>query len=74
MRDTFSQRALQVTTTPVVRFYGDAAVVEFDWEFTATRRRDGSVRRATGRESQVYARTPQGWRLVQVHYSGPAKP
>ena len=74
MRDTFSHRALQVTATPVVRFYSDAAVVEFDWEFTATRRRDGSVRRTTGRESQVYARTPQGWRLVQVHYSGPAKP
>ncbi|MBS6829482.1 MAG: nuclear transport factor 2 family protein [Desulfovibrio sp.] len=74
MRDTFSRRGLQLTTAPSIRLHGDAAVVEFDWEFTATRRRDGNIRHTAGRESQVYFRTPQGWKLVQVHYSGPPAP
>lgn len=70
MRDTFSQRRLKVSGAPVIRIYGDAAVAEFTWEFTATLRKDGSQRRTAGRESQVYIRTPEaGWRLVQVHYS-----
>lgn len=74
MSETFSRRELRLRGAPVIRVYGDAAVVEFDWEFNAARRKDGALRQSSGRESQVYARSPQGWKLVQVHYSGPAAP
>ena len=56
----------------MIQLYGDAAVVEFEWDFVATVRADGSLRHTTGRESQVYVKRPEGWRLVHVHYSGPA--
>lgn len=56
-------------------FYGTtAAVAEFDWHFTAVRRDNGQTQHTTGRESQVWAKIPNtGWRIVHVHYSGPAK-
>ncbi|MCD7984591.1 MAG: nuclear transport factor 2 family protein [Desulfovibrio sp.] len=73
MAKRFSTRDLRLTGEPVIHVYGDAAVAEFDWEFTATLREGGAERRTSGRESQVYVRRPgQGWRLVHVHYSGPA--
>jgi hypothetical protein len=47
-------------------------VAEFDWDFHATLRSDGSPVHTTGRESQFYVKFPdKGWRLVHVHYSGP---
>jgi hypothetical protein len=57
-----------------VRQFGpDAALVEFDWEFVAKRADNGELLHTTGRESQVIAKVPDlGWRLVHVHYSGPA--
>ncbi|HCA3632219.1 TPA: DUF3225 domain-containing protein, partial [Salmonella enterica subsp. enterica serovar Choleraesuis] len=49
-------------------------VAEFDWHFTAVRRDNGQTQHTTGRESQVWAKIPNtGWRIVHVHYSGPAK-
>jgi ketosteroid isomerase-like protein len=45
-------------------------VVEFYWDFVAKFRKDGSSITTHGRETQVYRRTPEGWRLVHVHYSG----
>lgn len=72
MSETFSGRDLRLAGAPVVRLYGRTAVVEFDWEFTAARRKDGSIRQSSGRESHVYVKTPQGWKLVQAHYSSPA--
>lgn len=73
MAGTFSKRELKLTSMPVIRIYGDAAVVEFTWDFTATQRKDGTERHTTGRESQFFVKQPElGWRLVHVHYSGPA--
>lgn len=73
MAGEFSTRELNLTTEPTVHIYGSAAVVAFDWSFTATARDGGETRHTTGRESQVYANLPGlGWRLVHVHYSGPA--
>lgn len=73
MGQTFSQRHLTAQAEPVIHVYGNAAVVEFDWDFVATLRSNGSAVHTTGRESQVYVKFPQkGWRLVHVHYSGPA--
>lgn len=74
MGGTFSKRELKNSSDVNIRVYGNAAVVEFDWDFVATLRSDGKTEvHTTGRESQVYVRLPdKGWRLVQVHYSGPA--
>lgn len=74
MSETFSRRDLRLVGAPAIRVCGDAALVEFDWRFTATRRKDGALRQSSGRESQVYVRTPKGWKLVHAHYSGPAAP
>lgn len=73
MDQTFSKRQLTAQAEPVVHVYGDAAVAEFDWDFVATLRSNGAPVHTTGRESQVYIKFPErGWRLVHVHYSGPA--
>ena len=71
MGTLFSERRLDVHDVRV-HPYPEAAVAEFYWDFTATVRADGSTRRTQGRESQVYVKTPEGLRLVHVHYSGPA--
>ena len=52
-----------------IHLYGDSAVVEFYWDFTAKLRTDGSVAITHGRESQIYERKQGAWRLVHVHYS-----
>lgn len=73
MGQTFSKRHLTAKDEPVIHVYGDAAIAEFDWDFVATLRSNGSPVHTTGRESQVYVKFPgKGWRLVHVHYSGPA--
>ena len=70
MAAKFSKRELKVMGAPVIRVYGDTAVVEFEWDFVATRREDDGALRNQGRESQVYINTPDaGWRLMHVHYS-----
>jgi hypothetical protein len=75
MGQTFSKRHLTASAEPVIHVYGDAAVAEFDWDFVATLRSNGSTVHTTGRESQFYVRFPdKGWKLVHVHYSGPAVP
>jgi|HubBroStandDraft_2_1064218.scaffolds.fasta_scaffold71871_2 hypothetical protein len=73
MGQTFVKRRLKNVSDVAVHMYGDAAVVEFDWDFVATLRSDGKTEiHTTGRESQFYVNLPgQGWRLVHVHYSGP---
>lgn len=72
MGQTFTTRHLSASGEPAIHVYGDAAVAEFDWDFTATLRSNGAQVHTTGRESQVYVRFPEkGWRLVHVHYSGP---
>jgi ketosteroid isomerase-like protein len=73
MGQTFLKRTLKNSSDVSIHLYGDAAVVEFDWDFQAILRSDGKTPvHTTGRESQVYVKLPQlGWRLVHVHYSGP---
>jgi len=50
--------------------YGDSAWAEFYWDFAAKFKKDGSPLTTHGRETQVYRKTADGWRLVHVHYSG----
>ncbi len=69
MGATFSKRKL----TPhdiAIHVYGDAAWAEFNWDFVATVRKDGSPFHSQGRETQVYRKENGQWRIVHVHYSG----
>ena len=69
MGETFSERKLTVHDA-TVQVLGDSAVAEFYWDFTAKFRKDGSPLTTHGRETQVYRKNSDGWRLVHVHYSG----
>ena len=73
MADRLTDRRLTLTSKPVVAVFGDTAVVQFNWDFRAVFRHDGQSLHTTGRESQTWTRTVDGWRLVHVHYSGPPK-
>ena len=68
MGETFSERKLSPRDV-AVHVYGNSAWVEFYWDFVAKFRKDGSPITTHGRETQVYWKTPGGWRLV-LHYSG----
>jgi ketosteroid isomerase-like protein len=69
MRDLFSERELRVHNV-VVHLYTDAAWAEFNWDFLAKLRKDGTQVKTQGRESQVYRKSSGRWSLVHVHYSG----
>jgi ketosteroid isomerase-like protein len=69
MGGTFSERTLAARDI-VVHVHGDSAWAEFYWDFNAKFRKDGSAITTHGRETQVYWKTKDGWRLVHVHYSG----
>ncbi|EDQ0832409.1 nuclear transport factor 2 family protein, partial [Salmonella enterica subsp. arizonae] len=74
MGKTFSKRTLKQEASPAIHVYSNAAVAEFDWHFTAARRGNGQTQHTKGRESQVWEKIPNvGWRIVHIHYSGPAK-
>jgi Xaa-Pro aminopeptidase len=68
MGETFSERNLSVHDL-AIHVYGDSAVAEFYWDFVAKFQKDGSPITTHGRETQVYERKQNGWRLVHVHYS-----
>ncbi len=69
MGGTFSERKLTPKDVSV-HVYGDAAWSEFNWDFVAKVRKDGSSLHTQGRETQVYHRENGNWRIVHVHYSG----
>ncbi len=69
MGTTFSQRKLTPKEIKV-HVYGDTAWAEFQWDFVATARKDGSAFQSQGRETQVYHKENGRWRIVHVHYSG----
>lgn len=73
MGQTFSKRHLAPSGEPVIQVFGDAAVAEFNWNFHAVLRGTGAPVQTSGRESQFYVKfADKGWKLVHVHYSGPA--
>ena len=69
MGSNFSERKLSPHDISV-HVSGDSAWSEFYWDFVAKFRKDGSIITTHGRETQVYHKEPDGWRLVHVHYSG----
>jgi ketosteroid isomerase-like protein len=71
MGGTFSER--EFTPKDIsVHVYGDVAWSEFQWDFAAKVRKNGSAFHSKGRETQVYRRENGRWRIVHVHYSGEA--
>jgi ketosteroid isomerase-like protein len=73
MGGLFSERRLTVEK-PSIHVYGDAAWAEFTWTFNAKLRSNGSPVTSKGRETQIYRREKDGWRLVHVHYSALPEP
>lgn len=65
----FDKRELTVVGTPRIVEREGFAIVEFDWEFHASKREDGASVNTKGRESQVYEKKDGAWCLVHVHYS-----
>jgi ketosteroid isomerase-like protein len=68
---SFSERKLTARDVSV-HVNGDTAWAEFYWHFAAKRSNGGSAVETDGRETQIYYKVGNGWRLVHVHYSGPA--
>jgi len=52
-----------------VHVYSEAAWAEFNWDFSAMRRKEGSSVSFHGTETQIYRKNHDGWCLVHVHYS-----
>jgi uncharacterized protein (TIGR02246 family) len=76
MGQTFTKRQLTVKDV-AIRTHGDSGWAEFDWDFSGTLRKDGSPIETHGRETQIYWKLGDAWRLVHVHYSAmpaPAEP
>lgn len=68
MHEHFSKCHLYVRDISI-QVYGDSAVAVFYWDFPAVFRTDGTEVTTHGRETQVYERTKDGWKIVHVHYS-----
>ena len=69
MAGRFDKRELTIVGTPRVVEREGFGIVEFDWEFHARKREDGAEVTTRGRESQVYQKKGDTFRLVHVHYS-----
>ncbi|HXW92415.1 MAG TPA: hypothetical protein VEK33_17840 [Terriglobales bacterium] len=65
MGETYSVRDLR-TSEVSVPVYSDAAGAEFNWNFTAPRRKDGSSVSFRGMETQIDRKNHDSWRLVHV--------
>jgi hypothetical protein len=65
----FSKRKL-VYKNPKWTDYGQVAWVEFTWVFDAEFKNDNQKLQTKGRESQIWHKENNKWKLVHVHYSG----
>jgi ketosteroid isomerase-like protein len=68
MGEIYSGRDLKISDVSV-HVSSDAAWSEFNWDFSATRRKDGSAVSFHGIETQIYRKNRDSWCLVHVHYS-----
>ena len=68
MGENYSSRSLKITDIDI-RVYTDAAWAEFNWDFSAKRRKEGSSVSFRGLETQIYQKNRDRWCLVHVHYS-----
>ena len=67
--ENFSARKLSCFDVKVAN-YGDFAWLAFYWVFDATLLLNNSPVQTKGRETQIWRKSQNEWRLVHVHYSG----
>lgn len=68
MGGLFAERRLELRDVQI-QIYDDTAVAVFQWDFFAVTRADGKNYETHGRESHVYRRTRDGWKIIHGHYS-----
>jgi hypothetical protein len=68
MGEMYSLRDLEISEVSV-QVYSDAAWAEFNWNFSAKRRKEGLSVSFRGMETQIYRKNHDRWCLVHVHYS-----
>ncbi|MGO9087971.1 MAG: YybH family protein [Candidatus Sulfotelmatobacter sp.] len=68
MGEMYSVRDLKISDV-FLQVYSDAAWAEFNWNFSAKRRKEGSAVSFRGMETQIYRKNRDRWCLVHVHYS-----
>jgi hypothetical protein len=68
-KDNFSTRKLSFKNLKLA-VYDDVAWLEFFWVFDATMKMNNNPIQTRGRETQIWRKINDEWRLVHVHYSG----
>jgi ketosteroid isomerase-like protein len=68
LQKAFLERDLQASNVHI-HVNGDLAWAIFDWNFTA-KMANGQPMTSKGRETHVYEKTANGWRITHLHYSG----
>jgi hypothetical protein len=68
-KDNFSTRKLSFFDLKYAD-YGNVAWMEFYWVFDATLKMNNNPVQTKGRETQIWRKVNDEWRLVHVHYSG----
>jgi ketosteroid isomerase-like protein len=68
LQKAFLERDLQASNVRI-HVNGDSAWAIFDWNFTA-KMANGQPMTSKGRETHVYEKTANGWRITHLHYSG----
>ncbi len=69
---SFSKRHLRLKNIHIRVLNDETAWADFYWDFDAFFAHDDSPLKATGRESQIFRKENGAWKIVHVHYSGPA--
>jgi ketosteroid isomerase-like protein len=67
-RDNFTSRKLTFSNLKYA-YYGNVSWVTFYWIFDGTLKADNSAVQTKGRETQIWKKVNNEWRLVHVHYS-----
>ena len=67
-KNGFAKRNLRKDELIIV-IEGKSAWAEFTWTFDSVGK-DGSERTSRGRETQIFRKEKDGWKLMHIHYSG----
>ena len=67
-KNGFSKRNLRKDELIIV-IEGKSAWAEFTWTFDSVGK-DGTERTSRGRETQIFRKEKDGWKLMHIHYSG----
>ena len=67
-KNGFAKRNLRKDELIIV-IEGKSAWTEFTWTFDSVGK-DGTERTSRGRETQIFRKEKDGWKLMHIHYSG----